>query len=145
MGFAVYRGGSSGGGGFAAPGAPDLSQKPALPDPWQTLGRMNNPGMAAYQGPAAPSPVFPQPHMPEQATPWWTRRDHASNGPQMPSWLQEMPDWLKRQGGQPQASTSMGMAPSWQRMGVPGSMQQSLYGSGLLRPPIPQMNNQSGY
>lgn len=30
-------------------------------------------------------------------------------------------------------------------MGVPGSMQQSLYGQGLLRPAMPSMNNQSGY
>ena len=30
-------------------------------------------------------------------------------------------------------------------MGVPGSMQQSLYGNGLLRPAMPSMNNQSGY
>jgi len=30
-------------------------------------------------------------------------------------------------------------------MGAPGSMQQSLYGQGLLRPAMPSMNNQSGY
>lgn len=240
MGFAVYRGGSGGGGGFAAPGASDLSQKPPLSQPWQTLGQMNNPGMPAYQAlgqavhgisgilgggqtnmPALPPAIRMTPiGGTEQAgaTGGWqsspqmggtTRRGsqildaqgnvighyddnnqpvyHGGQGGGMPQRPKQgpwapMPPWADNGQGfhdpqpppdmmrdyyrthppypspfdQPQASTSMGMAPSWRQMlmsnsqsvapmGVPGSMQQSLYGQGLLRPAMPSMNNQSGY
>jgi len=64
---------------------------------------------------------------------------HGGQGPQMPMpapwqlppWVNDMPAWAQ--------------APRQSQLGVPGSMQQSQYQQGLLRPAMPSMNNQSGY
>lgn len=133
----------------SVPGMP-ASQGPASPRYWS--------GGIGENGPQTPPWQSPLPQQPQGGT---TRRgsqildaqgnvighyDDSNQPVYYNRGGQALPPQAQGQPPQgPVASTNMGMAPSYARLGVPGSMQQSLYGSGLLRPAMPSMNNQSGY